>query len=61
MSQYITVFDDNKPVIYLNGEPWANLTQMKESLPLHEICDMDIYIKNGQEYIQYTVKANTAR
>ena len=42
MSRYITVFDDNEPVVYLKGEPWANLAQIKQSLPLQEICDIQV-------------------
>lgn len=58
MSQYITVFDDKKPIIYLNGQPWANMTQVKKFLPLHEICDIKEYVdEDGETYIQYIVKA----
>lgn len=57
MSRYITVFDDNEPIIYLKGEPWANLTQIKQSLPLQEIYDIETYVQDGQTYIRYIVKA----
>lgn len=57
MSRYITVFDDNEPVVYLKGEPWANLAQIKQSLPLQEIYDIETYVQDGQTYVRYIVKA----
>ena len=57
MSRYITVFDDNEPILYLNGQPTANLTQIKKSLHLQEICEAEEYTENGQKYIRYIVKA----
>ena len=62
MSQYITVFDDKESVIYLNNQPWANMTQIKQFLPLHEICSIEKYTdKDGKEYIRYIVKAQRAK
>ncbi len=55
--KYITVFDDNEPILYLNGQPTANLTQIKKSLHLQEICEAEEYTENGQKYIRYIVKA----
>jgi hypothetical protein len=56
MSQYITVFDDEHPVVFIKGQPWANLTQIKQSLPLHEIYDVEMITIDGKQYLRYTVK-----
>ena len=56
MSKYITVFDDEQPVVYLDEQPWANLTKIKRSLELHKIVETTTFVRDNKTYIQYIVE-----
>lgn len=56
MSQYVTVLDDEHPVIFIDGEPLTNLTKAKRSWKLQKIIKKDVFVQDGKTYVQYTVE-----